>query len=65
MRLKPCLVIFHLLLLSIVSTYITPTLGSDILRYKVSMVYTFIDINIMCLYQTAKLFRYFLYYYIY
>ncbi|KAG5307848.1 FSTL5 protein, partial [Pseudoatta argentina] len=34
MRLKPCLVTFCLLLLSIVSTYIAPALGSDILRYK-------------------------------
>ncbi|XP_011055946.1 PREDICTED: follistatin-related protein 5-like [Acromyrmex echinatior] len=34
MRLKPCLVTFYLLLLSIVSTYIAPALGSDILRYK-------------------------------
>ncbi|XP_011148670.1 follistatin-related protein 5 isoform X1 [Harpegnathos saltator] len=34
MRLKPCLATFYFLLLSIVSTYISPALGSDILRYK-------------------------------
>ncbi|XP_018395424.1 PREDICTED: follistatin-related protein 5-like [Cyphomyrmex costatus] len=34
MRLKPCLVTFYLLLLSIVSTYIAPALSSDILRSK-------------------------------
>lgn len=35
MQLKPCLAIFYFLLLSIVSSYISPALGSDILRYKV------------------------------
>lgn len=34
MRLKSCLATFYLLLLSIISTYIAPALGSDILRYK-------------------------------